>query len=268
MRVVLAVAVLALAFVLESCGGCDSYIESLVTVNAHVPFTPIELAGANLRVCRNNDCATGTATTMNWSRLIGASFEASAELVDEYDGYTLAEVTASVVGTDGDVWSISITSATGETLLSVRRPVPYDHIQDCGGAWSTEAQLDLYPTSLSDIECGGASCRAGVGVDGSFMTTDLTTPVTITLCRNGNALCTSYTWPISRFLRSGNTVGYAVGTVDDSAVLADGDVYRLTVVQGAAPLVDQSWTVTYVATFLNGWLCDPVPCRTQSLMVP
>jgi hypothetical protein len=52
---------------------------------------------------------------------------------------------------------------------------------------------------------------------------------------------------------------------DDSAALADGDSYSLTVAQGAASLLTWSSPVTYVETFPDGQPCDAVPCRRATV---
>jgi hypothetical protein len=59
----------------------------------------------------------------------------------------------------------------------------------------------------------------------------------------------------------GDGIAFKIDSVDDSAVLADGDIYSVVVTQVNDTLLSKSVTVTYLAEYLNGPQCDPVPCR-------
>jgi hypothetical protein len=165
------------------------------------------------------------------------------------------------------------------------------YTESCSSFTCTSANLDLYPTTQSGLLCSGSICNASVTLNGSLVTADLTTPVAVAACRN--AACGSVTLPLPVSATDGGgelpsqamidagfpaQVGIGPGTghtypiqvlrMDETAALADGDVYSFTVTQGARPLLMWSGPVKYTTTWSNGSSCDPFPCRTATIIVP
>jgi hypothetical protein len=122
-------------------------------------------------------------------------------------------------------------------------------------------------------------------LEASLVTADATTPVTVTACRN--SVCGLATLPLPVASPDGGLTTWSYATLSDgfpasvsiasrsapeypleilrpgeTAALADGDVYSLTVTQGAQSLVTWSAPVTYTETFPDGRPCDAVPCRS------
>ena len=185
---------------------------------------------------------------------------------------------------NGDTYAVTVRDGSGALLAQISRPVQYDNVETCQ-SYSKQARLELYPTSASNLECSNAYCSAGVKIEGDLSTNDLMTPLAITLCRN-HTLCATGTVPVSSlatgavqqeggldgdFLasvglqRSGGGVSFEIDTIEDSAALADGDVYALAIAQGASSLLSQQVTATYSVSYPNGSACEPVPCRQATL---
>ena len=207
---------------------------------------------------------------------------------DELDGYSRMQFSYSLTDgayADGDVYGVKIVDASGQTLIDVSRPVQYglENVDCyCGKPGNRYADLDLYPSSTSSILCGDGYCiYPGVDIKGSAATATPFAPVTITLCRNGTCYAgTSTIEPCAanitcgyggtltgsyggsfQLQAKGDGIAFEIGSIDDSAALADGDVYQVVVTQGSETLLSKSISVSYSAEYLNGPQCDPVPCR-------
>ena len=169
------------------------------------------------------------------------------------------------------------------------RPVQYglENVDlPCGKTGNRYADLDLYPSSASGILCDNKYCLyPGAKLNGSVATATPFAPTTITLCRNGTCsagtatieacfpdkscagsgpLMGSYLGNMS-IQAKGDSIAFEIDSTDDSAALADGDVYLVVVTQGSDTLLSKSVTVTYLAEYLNGPQCDPVPCRNATV---
>ena len=258
------------------------------SIFVHLPVPPSGLLGATATVCRTDTCTTGTYEPpkegMTWGdfSLLGATVE------DELDGYCRMQFSYSLTDgayADGDVYSVKIVDASGQTLIDVSRPVQYGlEYADplCGNPGTRYADLELYPSSASGITCDNNYCvYPGAKIEGSAATATPFAPVTITLCRNGachagtatiqpcppdegcvypGTLMDSYLGNF-QIQAKGDGIAFEISSIDDSAALADGDVYLVIVTQGSDTLLSKSVSVTYSAEYLNGPQCDPVPCR-------
>lgn len=272
---------------------CGAVLEPQVSIDAHLAVTPIELLDATLSFCRNGECAQGTVagsdagTAATSVALSGALTGVYAYIDDEHDGYLQVQFSLGIGGiavADGDTYAVGVVAADGTTLLQVSRPVTYDEVETCQ-SFSKQVRLELYPTSASGIQCGNQYCAAGVAVKGTLQTSDRSTALDVTLCRDGT-VCSTGTASLvdltapniqvfgdlsGGFLanvmlqESGGGFAYEVDTLEDSAALQDGDRYALTIAQGGNTLVSGAATATYTATYLNGTRCDPVPCRKATL---
>jgi hypothetical protein len=213
---------------------------------------------------------------------------------DELDGFSRMQFSYTLTdGTyaDGDVYSVKIVDASGQTLIDVSRPVQYglENVDlPCGKTGNRFAALDLYPSSASGILCDNNSCHyPGAKLNGSVATATPLAPTTVTLCRNGtcsagtatiqaclpdkNCASAGYGAAMEPYLGNilikakGDSIAFEVDSIDDSAALADGDVYQVVVTQGSDTLLSKSVTVTYLAEYPNGPQCDPVPCRNATV---
>ena len=288
-------------FILIVCilGGCDRRegvncnmpVPPSVSLTAHLANTPEALSNVAVEMCRNAVCTSGSFGLVTPTDSPPAAEIDIASMTDELDGYTRIDVDPQVADlplADGDVYELTITGATGASLLDVTRPVRYDEDVDvCDRSW-LEAHLELYPTSASNVTCGNAVCdAAGATIDGSFETSDTTDVIAVTLCRgdrcgsatllaaglaeDGNVDSTSLDGGFDgrvALQRSGNRITYVMQTSEDSAALADGDDYSVLITQNAATLATSNAAATYSRDYLNGTACDPVPCRQATLHFP
>jgi hypothetical protein len=275
----------AVAISTSACseGRCGLIVAPQATVIAHVPTS--QLPSATVQFCRNGVCATGAVGANVFD---GAPFVVGSDVMDEHDGYARVEVaTTDPPFTTGDMYRLALVNAAGESFFDVTRPARFDQETTCSTT-SAQARMELYADSAPNIECGNAWCDAGVHVTGSFTTTDTSTPIVFTLCRDllgcaqGQKAIAELTSDqieifvelagspssIGTLQKSGAKIDYDIQTQEDSRVLADGDLYTLVIVQGATPLVSAQRPARYSASYLNGQACDPVPCRTAQLAIP
>jgi hypothetical protein len=130
---------------------CDTACADSVTLEAMVNATTTQLAGATLSECRNTACATGTLGAAGGSpsnlagTLVGA-FSVSVSV--SATGSSAAVMTDTSGGggafVDGDVWSLTLTSAMGEQLLDAGSAVDYQAITSCTNTCK-QADLALTP---------------------------------------------------------------------------------------------------------------------------
>ena len=271
--------------------GCNGLrIAPQTSIGVHLPVPPSGLLGASATVCQNATCTTGTyeppKAGMIWG---GFSLLGLGGMVeDELDGFCEAQFSYALTEgayADGDVYSVRIVDAGGQTLIDVSRPVQYglENVDlRCGKLGNRYANLELYPSSASGILCGNNYCvYPGARLNGSVATATPFVPTTITLCRNGtyysgtetlqpcpaDASCVYSGSLMDYYLGNfeiqakGDGIAFGINSNDDSAALADGDVYQVVVTQGSDTLLSKSVTVTYLAEYLNGPQCDPIPCR-------
>jgi hypothetical protein len=224
--------------------------------------------------------------------MIWGSFRFLGTVEDELDGFTRTQFSFALTEgayADGDVYRVKIIDASGGTLFDVSRPVTYglENVDlRCGKPGDRYANLDLYPGSTSGITCDNNYCiYPGAKLKGFAATATLFEPITITLCRNGTCYAGTRTigdCPVGagcvysgsllgsylgnfQIQVKGDGIAFEVDTTDDSAALADGDVYQVAVTQGNNALFSKTVTVTYAADYLNGPQCDPIPCRHATL---
>jgi hypothetical protein len=278
----------------NAAGGSVTECETMFDVGAHVPGSAASLAGASVKFCRNGDCASATlgatsdAGVLASAALRGAAFSAQAQLSDENDGFTMVDISLALAAsaptlTDGDTYSVTIADAGGKTLLDVSRPVTYDVVQACRQT-CRDYSMQVYPTSASGIACGDMACASGVTFLGAVTTSDTTVPFHVSLCRNGGcATDMGYTVGSDNALQGrlggaltgeygiqplkDQTLDFQVVVHDDAAALRDGDMYALTITQGATTLASWSGLAPYQTTFPNGMACDAFPCRYASVEV-
>ncbi len=271
--------------------GCNGLrIAPQTSIGVHLPVPASGLVGATATVCQNATCTTGTYEPPQGVMIWGAfSLLGLGGMVeDELDGFSVAGFAYSLTEgayADGDVYSVRIVDASGQTLIDVSRPVQYglENVDlRCGKTGNRYANLELYPSSASGILCDNNYCvYPGTKLNGSVATSTPFAPTTITLCRNGTCYAgTAAIQPCSpdascvysgslmdsylgnfQIQAKGDSIAFEISSNDDSAALADGDVYLVVVTQGSDTLFSKSVTVTYLAEYLNGPQCDPVPCR-------
>jgi len=269
--------------------GCNGLrIEPQTTIFVHLPVPPSGLLGATATVCQNGACATGTYESPQGDMIWGNFPLLGGMVEDERDGYSRLQFSYSLsegAYADGDVYSVKIVDASGQTLIDVSRPVQYglENVDlPCGKTGNRYADLDLYPTSTSGILCDNNYCvYPGAKLNGSVATATPLAPITMTLCRNGTCYAGTATLqpcPVGegcvysgtlkdsylgnfQIQAKGDGIAFEIDSTDDSAALADGDVYLVVASQGSDTLLSKSVTVTYWAEYLNGPQCDPVPCR-------
>ena len=157
------------------------------------------------------------------------------------------------------------------------------------------AQLDLYPESKSGLLCASEVCQAGVTFSGALEVSPdnlaANEPFTMQVCR-GAQVCASGTLGLanssapegppsqlagggaaggegmlatSQGWLAGQTINFTVTTMEDAAVLSDGDVYTVTVGLYGTVLWQRQATVTYDDPYLDGPQCNPFPCRTANV---
>ena len=269
--------------------GCNGLrMAPQTSIFVHLPVPPSGLVGATATVCQNGACTTSTYEPPK-SGMIWGNFPLLSGMVeDELDGFSRMQFSFALTEgayADGDVYSVKIVDASDQTLIDVSRPVQYglENVDlRCGKTGNRYADLDLYPSSASGILCDNRYCvYPGATLNGSVVTATPLAPTTITLCRNGTCAAGTATMQFCLSDKScvgsgtlmnsylgnfqiqakGDSIAFAIDSNDDSAALADGDVYLVVVTQGSDTLLSKSVTVTYLAEYLNGPQCDPVPCR-------
>lgn len=282
------------------CGGANNNIAmcfSSFEITAHVPRSASALQGGRVTLCRSEGCASGTIRgdadggSDYYFNLTGADNPGIVLVDDEGDGYTKLTLQLGVSPVKGDSYAVTVTAPDGSVLLKVSRPVSFTTVTEgCPSVTCYQAALDVYPTSQSGLLCGAAGCTGGIVLHASLVTADGTDPVTVTACRNG--ACGSVTVPLPATSTDGGFEPPSVGTIvtgypgqvsitsgpsqdysmqvyrtDDSAALANGDAYSLTVTQGQSTLVSWAAPVTYVETYPDGEPCDAVPCRSAEVVI-
>jgi len=279
-------------------GGADSVsCSSSFDISAHVPRSASALQGGHVSLCQNTACASGTILggadggSDAYFDLTGSAPLGIVLVEDEADGYTKLTFRVGVAPAKGDAYAVTVTAPDGTVLLNVSRPVESTvETVGCPSVTCWYASLELYPASQPGLLCGATACHAGIVLEASIMTSDDTSPVTLTACRNG--ACGSTTaplpatstdggfepasvaaiatgFPASVAINSGPPQTYAIQVFrsDDTAALVDGDAYSLAVTQGTATLLTWTAPVTYVETYPDGQPCDAVPCRSAKVTV-
>jgi hypothetical protein len=244
----------------------------------HLVATRAQLDGGELTICRNGFCSAGkpvwAAPQDGWERadfvLAGDLSTTSANVSVSPDGRAWIQV-ATQLERSGDRFDLRLVDVQGATLLDFSRSLRYDQREACGQECLT-GSIRVWPDSPSGLTCSARTCGSGVAI-----TADVTLPdgrsgdISIEICRND--LCGSVLWPslsragslgagVSERSLGANRMEFRITTNDDPADLADGDRYRVTIMddqQNVLAAIDR--TVTYDATYPNGSECDPYPCR-------
>lgn len=252
---------------------------------------------ATVKVCWNGSCGSTTPNATDAShsapgtfRLAGPSFSGSGLLIDEGDGWTRMDVSVTPAGqlTDGDRYSLSIVDTAGTSLLDVERlttySISYPNGPQCDPGCQTATHA-LYTESTTGLSCTGNTCDAGVVFRETIPVDADLSAVNVVACRNDTC------WPnmpIRLSEGSANTwmkgppgsigvtrmaperADFVVKMQGETAALADGDRYRLTITDARTQrtLVNIDRQVTYEATFPNGQACDAHPCRIARIEGP
>jgi hypothetical protein len=255
----------------------------------HQPFD--EVVASTVTTCFNGNCATKRPLDSIRNYGIDAPgqprrilYEAG-EAVDRGEGWT--ELVLSVPAgpySDGDRYRVSITKADGSRVLDVERGFNYRIDEPNGSECEPtchDARAKLYETSTSGLSCGGASCVTSVSIKAHLPIDGPSFRALLTLCRNDvcstadGGLVQAYPHMRGALQSTLSTVhtdeGFEISMYlsPEEADLADGDVYRVKIVDPVTGTVLKTWqqSVTYDADFPNSPECDVFPCRHAALVL-
>jgi hypothetical protein len=242
--------------------GCTDGPE--VTLHFHRPID--ELVDATITTCLGDTCTSHRPRDQG-------------ELVDVGEGWTTLSLFAANPGpfANGDRYRVSVKRADGAPILEVERNVDYVIAQPNGPECDPTchvASLNLYEDSPSGLTCAGTRCFTAFSLITHLPDKDWAGSSIVTVCRNAvcattdKALIDGYPRfqgelraAVSHFLRDG-VYEVSISMSPDPAVLADGDVYRIRMVNALGAVVKESEkAVTYETPSPNGGACDLHPCR-------
>jgi hypothetical protein len=225
---------------------------------------------ATITYCKNGACNSYLSRP--------SSNGSPPQVTSEGDGWSLVTLPRSLTfdQRDGDRYAVRVVGADGTVYLDVERSITYERSypngEACGDACLV-ASSAFYETSQSGLAC---SARPSVSkADFSFALDDVVARrCAFTLCSNdvcgtttpggypsvpaGDALAVQVTG-----LGPPGREQLVVSATGESAVLRDGDHYRLTVVDTTTNAVLESFDgpLTYETSFPNGEACDVYPSR-------
>jgi hypothetical protein len=239
----------------------------MFTVHLHRTASVLD---ATITYCRNGACTS--------YRSSASSTGSSLQVTSEGDGWSLVTLPRTLIfdQQDGDRYAVRVVGADGSVYLDVERSITYERSfpngERCGGACLV-ASSAFYETSQSGLAC---SARPSVSkAEFSFALDDVVARRSaFTLCRNdvcGTVTPTGFPSEASGGALAVQVTGLGppgreqliVSATGESAVLRDGDRYRLTVVDATTNAVVERFDgpLTYQTSFPNGEACDVYPSR-------
>lgn len=253
-----------------------------VAVELHQSFD--DVVGSAVTTCFNGACTTTTPRDSIRNLGIDASSRPrqisyeGGQVIDHGEGWTeLSLYVPRGPFSNGDRYRVAIVKADGARLIDLERNFIYTIDQPNGSECNPtchSALARLYEASPSGLTCGGRTCFTGVSVRARIPTNGSYGAI-LTLCRN-SVCSTADGGLVQRFLTLQGELPSTLTSVErdgvfeismymfpESALLADGDVYRVRIVDPytGAVLKAAEKSVTYDAVFPNSVECDVVPCR-------
>jgi hypothetical protein len=295
MAVAATVGIVASGALIASCGCAGVGCASAMAFVVHIPIDRPGLDQSTITVCRQGQCMNGTPTWIDRSSDPGlptggwedayvtfaGAIQGKGSIEVTPDGRATLDVTvwvSSQAARDGDLYSLRVVAFDGMTLIDFSRQLGYTYHDYGCGLTCASGTVEVWPSSTNGLVCTSRARTSGA----SYISPGLTLPnnqaqgTTFDVCRDST--CSRSIWPRNVFdgalgvtLAGGinpgaNTFAFQLYIDDDPAVLADGDVYTVTITdadQNVVATVDQA--VTYQETFPDGPACDAFPTRQVTL---